>query len=94
MRPMTKSALLILTGILVGCAAATVATPTGPRSPKLASAAGAVQQYCVGSKNFNSVEAVDRIVRKAGEDGWSLVGVYRATPMGMSHEDYICFKRG
>jgi hypothetical protein len=32
-------------------------------------------------------------VRKAGEQGWELVGVYRPSPIGYSKVDYVCFRQ-
>jgi hypothetical protein len=52
-----------------------------------------VDQYCTSTGDFNNIEAVDQMVRRAGSDGWTLVGVYRATQVGATHEDYVCFRR-
>jgi hypothetical protein len=85
-----RNALLVLCGILLGCAAETVMRRTSADS---ALAATAVDQYCTTTHDFNNVEALDTLVGNAGRKGWALVGVYRALPMGATHEDYVCFRR-
>jgi hypothetical protein len=84
-----KAILFVLSGIAVGCAAATVSRSAS--TP--ARAAEVVQQYCTTSGDYNNVQAVDDLVKRAGREGWELVGVYRAAPLGATREDYVCFKR-
>jgi hypothetical protein len=84
-----KAILFVFSGIVVGCAAATVSRSVS--TP--ARAAGAVQQYCTSSGDWNNVQAVDQLVRRAGHEGWELVGVYRGAAQGVNREDYVCFRR-
>jgi hypothetical protein len=87
---MRRPTILILCGILLGCAATAVVTkPAGVAAAAVAS----VEQYCTTTRDFNNVGAVDQMVQNAGRDGWALIGVYRATPLGARHEDYLCFRR-
>jgi hypothetical protein len=87
-----RASLLILLGIVVGCAAgAVVQSPLG--TGRATAAAGVVEQYCTDTGQYNDVAAVDQLVRKAGQAGWQLIGVYRANPLGMARTDYVCFYR-
>jgi hypothetical protein len=86
-----KPVVLVFAGIVIGCATAAVVRP-GPEAPAHA-AAGAVEQYCATSGDVNDIEAVDNLVKRAAQKGWELVGVYRPTPVGVVHEDYVCFRR-
>ena len=53
-----------------------------------------VAQYCTDTSDFNNTAALDSLVRKAGDEGWELVGVYRsAAHLGVTHVDYVCFRR-
>jgi hypothetical protein len=52
----------------------------------------AVQQYCTDSGDSNNVVPVDDLVRRAGAEGWDLVGVYRPAA-SLGNVDYVCFRR-
>ena len=86
-----RNVVLVLCGILLGCAAETVVHHAGRDTVR--AAAGAVDQYCTSTGDFNNVEALNTLVVNAGRKGWSLIGVYRPAPMGATHEDYVCFQR-
>jgi hypothetical protein len=86
-----RNALLVVAGILLGCAAESVVHQTG--GGRVRAAANAVDQYCTTTHDFNNVEALDTLVTNAGRKGWALIGVYRPAPMGATHEDYVCFRR-
>jgi hypothetical protein len=86
-----RNAVLVLCGILLGCAAEQV---VGRMHANGVRAAGTiVYQYCTTTGDFNNVERLNSMVDSAGQKGWGLVGVYRALPMGATHEDYVCFRR-
>jgi hypothetical protein len=89
MKPKPKPTVLVLTGILIGCATAAVTRSSAPP----ARAAGAVEQYCTTSGDFNNIAAVNDVVKRAGEKGWELIGVYRPVQLGATFEDYVCFHR-
>ncbi len=89
-----KGSILVLMGIALGCAAG--AAGFGPTNSIGQTAGGphAVAQYCTDTADFNNTAALDSLVRKAGDDGWELVGVYRpAAHLGVTHVDYVCFRR-
>lgn len=88
-----KSTFLLLSGIFIGCAAATVSTLAPSSRASAAAAPGAVEQYCTSTGDFNNVKALDSAVKQAGLAGWELIGVYRPSPVGSTYEDYICFRR-
>ena len=52
-----------------------------------------MQQYCTTSGDFNNVEALNTLVKRAGAQGWELIGVYRPAQLGATYEDYVCFHR-
>jgi hypothetical protein len=86
-----KASVLVLLGVVVGCAAGAVGlAPTATRAQP---APGAIAQYCTDTGDFNDTEALDRLVRQAGKEGWELIGVYRPSPVGATHLDYVCFRR-
>ena len=87
-----KASVLVLLGIALGCAVGAVglAPPGGVGHAANAS----VAQYCTDTGDYNNTQAVDDVVRKAGKQGWELVGVYRAPGnTGVSHVDYVCFRQ-
>ena len=84
-----KSAVLVLSGIALGCAAAAVVPQLHGKS---AVAAGEVEQYCTSTNDYNNVEALNITVKNAAKKGWELVGVYRPGVGGTLY-DYVCFKR-
>jgi hypothetical protein len=86
-----RNALLVLCGILLGCAADSVVQSI--RTDRVRAAGTAVDQYCTTTGDFNNIEELNSLVVGAGKKGWALVGVYRAPPMGATHEDYVCFRR-
>jgi hypothetical protein len=86
-----KPALLVLTGIALGCSAAAVTRLSANRPARAANAA--VEQYCTTSGDYNNIKAVNTLVKQAGERGWELIGVYRPHHLGASYEDYVCFRR-
>jgi hypothetical protein len=88
---MPKSSVLVLCGVVLGCAATAVVTRPAGRSAH--AAGGSVAQYCTSTGDFNNVQALDDLVKTAGRDGWELVGVYRPAALGATHEDYVCFRR-
>jgi hypothetical protein len=85
-----KSSALVLLGIAVGCAAGVVGLAP---SIGVSRAATPIAQYCTDTGDYNNSRAVDAVVRKAGEQGWELVGVYRPANIGYSHVDYVCFRQ-
>lgn len=87
-----KGYVLALLGIVVGCAAG--AAGLAP-STSVGQTGGArpVEQYCTDTGDFNNSEALDKLVRKAGSEGWELVAVARAENVGMAKVDYVCFRR-
>jgi hypothetical protein len=88
---MHRPTILVLCGILLGCAATAVGTK---HVGKVARAApGSIEQRCTSTDDYNNVVALDRMVKAAGHDGWALIGVYRAANIGVKHEDYVCFRR-
>jgi hypothetical protein len=86
-----KGSVLVLMGIALGCAAGAVGlTP----SRSIGETRGAsVEQYCTDTGDYNDTSALDSIVRKAGNEGWELIGVYRPSNLGATHYDYVCFRR-
>jgi len=88
-----KGYVLVLMGIALGCAAGAAGLGPSVSVGQSAGGAQAVQQYCTDTGDFNDTKALDEIVRRAGADGWELVTVARATPMGATHTDYVCFRR-
>lgn len=88
-----KGSILVFLGLALGCAAGAVGlTP----STSMGQTAGwpKVAQYCTDTADFNNTAALDTLVRKAGDDGWELVGVYRPVAhLGVTHVDYVCFRR-
>jgi hypothetical protein len=86
-----KPVVLVLAGIVLGCAAATVA-PQLPRQAAVAAGETEVQQYCTSTNDYNNVEALNITVKNAAKKGWELVGVYRPGVGGTLY-DYVCFKR-
>jgi hypothetical protein len=87
-----RASLLVLIGIVVGCAAGTVAQLPSAGGRR-ATAAGAVEQYCTDTGEYNDTAALDALVRKAGAAGWELIGVYRPDKLGATWADYVCFRR-
>lgn len=103
-----KGSLRMLIGIVLGAgAAAAVAltpassvgqvpaapAPTAPATPPPPARPLAVAQYCTDTGDFNNTASLDSLVRKAGAQGWELVGVYRPNTLGATKVDYVCFKR-
>ena len=98
-----KGSLRMLIGIVLGAgaAAAVALTPASsvgqvPAAPAPAAPPArplAVAQYCTDTGDFNNTAALDGLVRKAGAQGWELVGVYRPNTLGATKADYVCFKR-
>src|SRR5438477_10561390 len=100
-----KGTVRLLIGIVLGAGAAVALSPSvsvGQVPPAAAAAAAAappparptaVAQYCTDTGDFNNTSALDGLVRKAGAQGWELVGVYRANTLGATKADYVCFKR-
>jgi hypothetical protein len=89
-----KGSILVLLGLAVGCAAGAVGLTPSTSIGQTASAPFAVAQYCTDTGDFNNTAALDSMVRKAGSEGWELVGVYRpAGHLGVTHVDYVCFRR-
>jgi hypothetical protein len=94
-----KGSLRVLMGIILGAGAAAVVALTPAAS--VGQTAGtpppghllAIAQYCTDTGDYNNTGALDGLVRKAGAQGWELIGVYRAAPMGATKVDYVCFKR-
>ena len=86
-----KASVLALVGIIVGCAAGAVGL--APTRAQVAPAA-AIMQYCTDTGDFNSSDALDKLVRSAGAQGWELVTVARAENIGLTKVDYVCFRRG
>jgi hypothetical protein len=88
-----KGYVLALLGIAVGCAAG--AAGLGPAS-SVGQTGGvrAVEQYCTDTGDFNNSDALDKLVRSAGAQGWELVTVARAENIGLAKVDYVCFRRG
>ena len=85
-----KASVLVLVGLVVGCAAGAVGL--GPTRAQTAPAVP-IAQYCTDTGDYNDTGALDRLVRQAGQEGWELIGVYRPSPMGATHLDYVCFRR-
>ena len=101
-----KGSLRMLIGIVLGAgaAAAVALTPASsvgqvPAAPAVAATPPpparplAVAQYCTDTGDFNNTAALDSLVRRAGAQGWELVGVYRPNTLGATKADYVCFKR-
>ena len=86
-----RNVILVLCGILVGCAAGLLAQSIHPNSARAAGAV--VDQYCTTTGDYNSIERLNSLVVGAGKKGWALVGVYRPAPLGTTREDYVCFRR-
>jgi hypothetical protein len=87
---MIKNGALVLCGILLGCAAQSV---VGDSRHGTAHAAGPVNQYCTTTGDYNDAAKLDALVKQAGRDGWTLVGVYRPAAVGSTFEDYVCFRQ-
>lgn len=87
-----KASVLVLVGLVVGCAAGAVGVGLAPTQAQTAGPV-AIMQYCTDTGDFNDTEALDRLVRQAGKEGWELIGVYRPSPVGATHLDYVCFRR-
>ena len=91
-----KGYVLALLGLAVGCAAG--AAGLGPArsvgSVEQTGGVRAVEQYCTDTGDFNNTDALDKLVRSAGAQGWELVAVARAENVGVSKVDYVCFRRG
>jgi hypothetical protein len=87
---MIKNGVLVLCGILLGCAAQSA---IGSSRLGTARAAGPVDQYCTSTGDYNDVGKLDSLVKQAGQSGWALVGVYRPAAVGTTYEDYACFRR-
>ena len=86
-----RNAVLVLCGIVLGCAAESVVRRTGTDTVRAAGTA--VDQYCATTGDFNNVAALNEMVVSAGKKGWGLVGVYRPAQLGATHQDYVCFRR-
>lgn len=86
---MIKNSVLVLCGVLLGCAAQSV---VGDSRHGTAHAAGPVNQYCTTTGDYNDAAKLDTLVKQAGRDGWTLVGVYRPAAVGSTFEDYVCFR--
>ena len=94
-----KGTVRLLIGIVLGAAAVVALSPSvsvgqvppaaAPPPPRPAS----VAQYCTDTGDFNNTSALDGLVRKAGAQGWELIGVYRPNTLGATKVDYVCFKR-
>ena len=87
-----KGSILVLLGLVLGCAVGAVGLAPSTTVGQ-ARAAASVEQYCTDTADFNNTATLDSMVRKAGYDGWELVGVYRPTQLGATHVDYVCFRR-
>ena len=87
---MKKNAVLVVCGIFLGCGAGSLG---GEFHYGTARAAGAVDQYCATTGDYNNIRKLNDLVKQAGSNGWALVGVYRPTPIGATVEDYVCFRR-
>jgi hypothetical protein len=85
-----KNAVLVLCGVLLGCGAESIVTELHHGT---AHAAGSVEQYCATTGDYNDIGKLNTIVKQAGGNGWTLVGVYRPPPLGSTFEDYVCFRR-
>jgi hypothetical protein len=89
-----KGSILVLFGLALGCAAGAVGLTPSTSIGQTATGAPKVAQYCTDTNDFNNTAALDSLVRKAGDEGWELVGVYRpAAQLGITHLDYVCFRR-
>jgi hypothetical protein len=89
-----KGSILVLFGLALGCAAGAVGLIPSTSIGQTATSTPKVAQYCTDTNDFNSTAALDSLVRKAGDEGWELVGVYRpAAHLGITHVDYVCFRR-
>ena len=88
-----KGSVLVLMGIAVGCAAGAAGLAPSKGVGQTAGGAHVVAQYCTDTGDFNNTAALDGIVRKAGDEGWELVGVYRPSSLGVIKVDYVCFRR-
>jgi hypothetical protein len=84
---------LVLVGIALGCAAGMVGLAPSTDVGQARAGASTVAQFCTDTGDFNNTAALDSAVRRAGDEGWELVGVYRPTALGTTHADYICFRR-
>ena len=84
---------LVLMGIALGCAAGMVGLAPSPNVSQARAGVLGVAQFCTDTGDFNNTAALDSAVRKAGDEGWELVGVYRPTEIGTTHADYVCFRR-
>ncbi len=87
-----KGSVLVLIGLALGCAAGAIGLAPSTNVGQ-ARAAGSIEQFCTDTADYNNTAALDSLVRKAGSDGWELVGVYRPTAIGGTHVDYVCFRR-
>ena len=88
-----KGSVLVLIGIALGCAAGAAGVVPRMSVGQSASGGPAVQQFCTSTGQYNHIDALDEIVRRAGTGGWELVTVARPTPLGATHSDYVCFRR-
>ena len=89
-----KGSILVFLGLALGCAAGAVGLTPSTSIGQTAGGSPKVAQYCTDTSDFNNTAALDSLVRKAGDDGWELVGVYRpAAHLGVTHVDYVCFRR-
>ena len=85
------AAVALSPSVSVGQVPPAAAPAPAPASPPARPTA--VAQYCTDTGDFNNTSALDGLVRKAGAQGWELVGVYRANTLGATKVDYVCFKR-
>jgi len=88
-----RASLLVLFGIALGCAASAVGLGPSPSLGQGTQTWAQVSQYCTDTGDFNNTNALNDLVKRAGDAGWELVGVYRPAPLGMTHADYVCFRR-
>jgi len=88
-----KGSFLVLIGIALGCAAGAAGLAPSRSVGQTPGSPAAVAQYCTDTGDFNDTAALDSLVRRAGREGWELIGVYRPAPIGATHADYVCFRR-
>jgi hypothetical protein len=88
-----KGSALVFVGLALGCAAGAVGLVPSRSIGQTSGNSSAVAQYCTDTGDFNDTAALDGVVRRAGSEGWELIGVYRPTGIGATHVDYVCFRR-
>jgi hypothetical protein len=88
-----KASALVLVGITLGCAAGAAGLAPSRSVGQTPANPAAVAQYCTDTGDLNSTAALDGVVRRAGAEGWELIGVSRPTQLGLTHVDYVCFRR-